>query len=131
MWLDVARDRWNGFPKDRERLLNLIARGSDNLFLLTGDLHSAHAISADLLTPGSLPVRLWEFCSTPFEQQPNTLGFSYSRVRLPVIRKSRLYFQAAQHNFGVVRITFTPQGKAEVTFTIHDEEGKPINSVQA
>jgi alkaline phosphatase D len=27
MWLDVVRDRWNGFPKDRERLLNLIARG--------------------------------------------------------------------------------------------------------
>lgn len=131
MWLDIARDRWNGFPKDRERLLNLIAKGSDNLFLLTGDLHSAHAICVELQSADSLPVKLWEFCSTPLEQQPNTLGLTYSRVRLPVIRQSRIHFRAAQHNFGVVRITFDPQGKADVTFTIHDSMGKPIHSVQA
>jgi phosphodiesterase/alkaline phosphatase D-like protein len=131
MWLDIARDRWNGFPKDRERLLNLIARGSDNLFVLTGDLHSAHAISADLQAPDGFPVRLWEFCSTPFEQQPNKLGFSYRRVRHPFIRQSKLHFTSAENNFGVVRITFNSQGRAEVTFTIHDSMGKPIHSVYA
>jgi hypothetical protein len=42
-----------------------------------------------------------------------------------------LHFTSAENNFGVVRITFNSQGRAEVTFTIHDSMGKPIHSVYA
>ena len=47
-WLDVARDRWSGFPVERERLLEFLASNEiEGLHILTGDLHSAHAIFAE------------------------------------------------------------------------------------
>ncbi|MBU4224378.1 MAG: alkaline phosphatase D family protein, partial [Chloroflexi bacterium] len=68
MWADIPRDRWSGFPKERDRLLHfLAANGIEGVYFLTGDLHSAHAISADLYGPNRQPLRIWEFCSTPFE----------------------------------------------------------------
>ncbi|MEW6718240.1 MAG: alkaline phosphatase D family protein [Chloroflexota bacterium] len=45
MWLNICRDRWSGFTKERDHLLSLLAtEGIEEVYLLAGDLHSAHAV---------------------------------------------------------------------------------------
>jgi phosphodiesterase/alkaline phosphatase D-like protein len=69
---DIANDRWSGYRKKLDQLLFFLAEnGIENLFLLVGDLHEAHAISTELPGPNGKPISLWEFCSTPFKQSIN------------------------------------------------------------
>jgi len=71
---DFTRDRWNGFKLERNRLLNFIATHAiENLYILTGDMHAGHTIEACLNDPTCPPLRLWEFCASPFEQAVNNL----------------------------------------------------------
>ncbi len=72
LFLDIPQDRWSGFPLERNRLLGLLAeKGIENVYLLAGDLHAAHAVRAELYGPHGRSLPLWEFCSTPFEQKPS------------------------------------------------------------
>ncbi len=127
MWSDLPRDRWTGFPKERHRLLQFLADESiEGVHLLTGDLHSAHAISAELRTPKGNGIPLWEFCSTPFNQSPNWLAkAAYLPLAGEPLRNQQLHFVCAENNFGVVRVEFRPQTKPKVSFTIHRLDGAP------
>ena len=118
-WLDVTRDRWNGFPVERERLLEFLAVNEiEGLRILTGDLHTAHAISAELKCPSGRRIPIWEFCSSPFEQSASPSTITYQPLSSKWIdSQKRLFWQTGQ-NFGVVHVDFdsaTPQ----VTFTLH------------
>jgi phosphodiesterase/alkaline phosphatase D-like protein len=60
MWLDIPRDRWSGFPEERNRLIHFLAANDiQGVYLLAGDLHSAHAIRADLYTLQGRDLPLW------------------------------------------------------------------------
>jgi alkaline phosphatase D len=129
MWLDIPRDRWSGFPQERDRLLNfLAANGIEDVYLLAGDLHSAHAVHAELYGPQEKGLPLWEFCSTPFEQVPSSVTRrTYSAPRVSAIKKQELIFTVAEHNFGVVRVDFGSgsgsSSKPKVRFEIYGTNG--------
>lgn len=125
MWADIPRDRWLGFPHERDRLLSFLAtHGIEGVYVLSGDLHSAHAIHAGLFGPQGNDLPLWEFCSSPFEQKPNRLARS-TRVKI----SNRLFkwqdckFVIDQLNFGVVRVSYDQGGKPQVRFDLYGEHG--------
>jgi alkaline phosphatase D len=128
MWVDIARDRWSGFPPERQRLLHfLAANGIEGVYVLCGDLHSAHAICAELYGPQGQVLPLWELCSSPFEQQPNWLSrHTYMPVRGGPIRSQRNYFTIAENNFGVVRVNFSDSGQPQVHFEVYGESGERL-----
>jgi alkaline phosphatase D len=131
MWLDFPRDRWSGFPDERSRLLHfLAAEGIEGVYVLAGDLHSAHAVSASLYGPNGQALQLWEFCSSPFEQVVNQLSrHTYSRLRLPPIRQQTLHFSLAQPNFGLVRVDFSETGQPRVKFEVYGASGEKLQEV--
>ncbi len=71
---DIPKDRWTGFEEERRQFIEALSqRDLRDVYLLAGDLHSAHAIRVEI--PGkSGPIPLWEFCATPFEQEPNRIA---------------------------------------------------------
>ncbi len=131
MWLDIARDRWSGFPGERDRLLHfLAAHDIRGVYLLAGDLHSAHAIRADLSGPQNRSLPLWEFCASPFEQDPNQLASrTYWPLRPGPVKRQQLFFCARQHNFGVVRVDFSTAATPQVRFEVYGEAGELLGAV--
>ena len=125
LWIDIARDRWSGFPAERGRLLNfLTVHNIKGVYLLAGDLHAAHAVRVDLHAPSEDTIRLWEFCSSPFEQSPNRLGFyTYWPLRSHPVKAQQRAFVVAQNNFGVVRVNYSPTGRPVVRFEVYGEKG--------
>lgn len=132
MWTDFPRDRWTGFPKERKRLLNfLAAHAIEGVYLLAGDLHSAHALSADLRGPGGNLIRLWEFCSSPFEQKTNWAArISYLPLMGKPVIKRKLHHIYDQYNFGVVRVDFADPKAPKVRFEIRGSDGKIASQVE-
>jgi phosphodiesterase/alkaline phosphatase D-like protein len=128
LWLDIARDRWSGFPEERRRLLSFIAaHGIEGVYLLTGDLHSAHAVSAGLYGPGGSTIPIYEFCSSPFEQSPNWFtSRTYHPLRSLPLKHQAVKFIVPQTNFGVVRVSFSGSGKPEVAFNLYGEDGSHL-----
>lgn len=126
MWVDITRDRWSGFPEERNRLLHfLAANGIEGVYLLTGDLHSAHAVSAELYGPQGRALPLWEFCASPFEQNSNWLsGRTYTPLRGAPIKSQKLHLYAGHNNYGIVRVDFTEQSQPLVRFEVYREDGK-------
>jgi alkaline phosphatase D len=131
MWLDIPRDRWSGFPRERARLLNfLAAHGIEDVYLLSGDVHSAHAIRADLYGPQHRVLPLWEFGASPFDQTPNLLSsLTYTPLRVRPVRRQRLFFRARQRNFGIVRVDFSAPGRPQVRFEVYGEKGELLGGV--
>jgi alkaline phosphatase D len=126
-WLDFARDRWSGFPEERERLLRFLAEHTiAGVYVLTGDLHAAHAVQAELYSPqGGLPLSLWEFCATPFEQEPNHFySRTYRPIQAEVVKSQQLHFSVRQHNFGLVRVDFSTPGNPRVRFEVYGKMGE-------
>ena len=126
MWLDFARDRWAGFPDERERLLRFLAEhGIAGVYLLAGDLHSAHAIHVGLNGPQGRGLSLWEFCASPFEQAPNWFSSrTYRPFRSEAVKSQKLYFTVPQHNFGLVRVDFSNSNNPGVRFEIYGRTGE-------
>jgi phosphodiesterase/alkaline phosphatase D-like protein len=103
----------------------LAANGIEGVYVLAGDLHSAHAIRSELYGPQERALPLWEFCSTPFEQAPNTLArYTYLPLRSAAIRKQDLQFTIAANNFGLVRVDFKDGVFKQVRFEIYGENGE-------
>jgi phosphodiesterase/alkaline phosphatase D-like protein len=133
-WLDITRDRWNGFPAERERLLKFLAVNEiEGVHIITGDLHTAHAIFAELKCPSGRRIAIWEFCSSPFEQSASPSTITYH----PLISKwigsqKRLFWQTGQ-NFGVVHVDFD-SSTPHVIFTLHYNQNgwktrRPITNI--
>lgn len=125
MFLDFAGDRWGGFPTERERLLKFIGDNDiRNVYVLSGDLHNAHCIEADLRGKNG-PVKLWEFCSTPFEQDTNIAAFSYIRPFTRQIIRQKLHTSIQKHNFGVVKVNFA-EASPHVNFEVYGDDGRRL-----
>jgi phosphodiesterase/alkaline phosphatase D-like protein len=125
LYFDFPRDRWSGFPDERDRLLHfLAANGIQGVYVLAGDLHSSHAVYAELYGPEGRSLPLWEFCSTPFEQSPNKLArWTYAPLRSGPVRSSKRAFHVGQCNFGVVRVSYEGRKPPAVSFTVYGEQG--------
>ena len=132
MWVDFPRDRWSGFRQERSRLLSFLAANDiQGVYLLTGDLHSAHAVRADLYGPQEREIPLWEFCSSPFEQAPEGYTrWSYTPMRDGAIKRQERYFTILEHNFGLVRVDFSAE-KPRVAFEVYGSQGELLASVNA
>ena len=133
LWGDWTHDRWNGYPDERRRLLHLLsANRAEHVYILTGDLHSAHAVETTLQTPTGAPLSLWEFSASPFEQMPNKLTLVAAKaVHTHPIQDYRLHFRLAEPNFGVVKVR-CGDGQPQVRFEIYDDRhDTPRYSVQA
>jgi alkaline phosphatase D len=125
IWLDIPRDRWSGFPEERVRLLNfLAAHGIEGVYLLSGDLHLAHAILADLESPQDRLLPLWEFGASPYDQTPHWLWrLGYRPPRARPVKHQQLFFRVRQRNFGIVRVDFSKSDSPQVKFEVYGENG--------
>lgn len=131
MAIDITADRWPGFPKERSRLLNfLAANGIEGVYILCGDMHSAHAIRAELYGPQGRALPLWELCASPFQQRANWWSrYTYFPWRGRPIRSQHKYFTIAENNFGVIRVDFNDRGLPQVRFDLFGEGGNLLAQI--
>lgn len=122
-WGDIVKDRWPGFPEERERLLRLLADNEiSGVYFLAGDLHEAHAVSADLCAPIGRTLPIWEFSSTPFEQKTNYVARLLKRkTRSPYVCNSNIHYSIDRINYGIVEVEFRAD-KTEVRFDLYYNE---------
>ena len=131
IWVDVQRDRWSGFAGERRRLLSFLADHQvEGVYILAGDLHSAHAVRAELDGLPGKPLALWELCSTPFEQDPNPFStWAHWPFLGKPVRNLKRFFTVSQPNYGVVRVNFDASGQPRVTFDLYGAQGQRLASV--
>jgi alkaline phosphatase D len=132
IWFDIVQDRWAGFRDERERLLEFLAVNEiEGVRILTGDLHSAHAVTAELKSPSGRRIPIAEFCASPFEQESMWISFAYTPTRSKWLARQKRHFYHAKPNFGIVNVDFdspTPH----VTFNLnYNDNGWKKESVTA
>ena len=132
MWADIARDRWSGFSRDRDRLLKLISDNDiDGVYILSGDLHAAFVIQAEINSQQGKKLHLWEFCSSPLEQIPNRwAGLTNSTLPSKWIDHQECKFIRETSNFGAVSVDTTRKDRPEVTFQLYDQSGVLLEEVK-
>jgi alkaline phosphatase D len=124
---DFPKDRWSSFPNERDRLLRMISKhGINGVYFLTGDLHSAHAISANLKQDSGQTVKIWEFCSSPFEQATNFLASLITRKhpKHRLWEAYKVHFIVKRNNYGVVTVYFNDPDHPSVHFDLHYQTRK-------
>lgn len=121
MFGDIANDRWSGFEAERDRLLFFLAeQGIENVFILAGDLHEAHAISAELSGPNGKSIPIWEFCATPFKQAINWMAkLLIVENSSRALRNSHVHFSIGHINYGIVDVQFDKSGAPRITYTVN------------
>jgi phosphodiesterase/alkaline phosphatase D-like protein len=123
-FFDVANDRWMGFPKERQHLLEFLAANEiEGVRILTGDLHSGHAVTAELKCPSGKRIPIAEFCASPFEQKSVWISFGYIPLISKWLMSQKRHFYRAFPNFGLIHVDFDSPAPA-VTFTLHYNNGK-------
>jgi alkaline phosphatase D len=128
MFGDFLGDRWSGFRGERDRLLHFIGDNHvENLFILAGDLHCSHSITAEC-GPKFAPVTIHEYCSSPFEQACNKYAQQmYTSIKTGAVNHPQLHFSVAEPNFGEVRVRF--QGaRPLVNFSLYGKDGRLLAS---
>jgi phosphodiesterase/alkaline phosphatase D-like protein len=125
---DFLGDRWSGFPQEREELIRFIGENRiENVFLLAGDLHSAHYISAEVGDPDA-SVCVEEFCSTPFEQAGNWAArWLYWPVHSPHVHHQTRHFVTDRCNYGIVQVSY-PDGAPQVEFRLYGTDGQQLGT---
>ncbi|MBN2388056.1 MAG: alkaline phosphatase family protein [Anaerolineales bacterium] len=128
MWVDLLGDRWTGFPAERAELLRFIGEnGIEGLHILTGDLHSGHAVRAEV-GPRGRRVPIWEFCASPFEQKCSRCSrLFYSPIPGNTIGRQKVFFTVGEPNYGVIRVTFSVPAKPGVEFQLYDTHGQEVS----
>ncbi|MBI1795372.1 MAG: alkaline phosphatase family protein [Chloroflexi bacterium] len=121
MFGDIANDRWSGFPKERDQLLYFLAeQGIEGVYILAGDLHEAHAISAQLSGPDGKDIPIWEFCATPFKQEINWLAkLLIIEPSSAALKNARVHFSIGKINYGVVEVELDKSGNQKVTYIVN------------
>jgi alkaline phosphatase D len=123
--VDPTGDRWGGFKHERERLLGFIAEhGIKGIHFLVGDLHSAHAVSADVIAENGELFEIKQFCSSPFEQKTSvwTLAFDWL-AKSKFLKNKKLHSPVAKINYGIVNVDFSDKKSPKVTFDLHYKDG--------
>jgi phosphodiesterase/alkaline phosphatase D-like protein len=128
MWTDMLGDRWQGFPGERKEMFEFLGRNDiRGVTFLAGDLHSGHAVRAEV-GPRGQSVPVWEFCASPFQQKCNVnANWMYFPILGSMIRKQKKIFTAKKWNYGVIEVSYPQPGQPHVTFTLYDSEGEPFH----
>ena len=108
--LPFGGGRWDEFPDERRRLVHLInAHQIEGVFFLSGDLHVAHIVEAEL-EGVARPLPTWEFSVSPWGQKVFRYGgLLGTTAHFPGVRASRWLGTWAVPNFGWVRAGTQPQ----------------------
>ncbi|RIW15815.1 alkaline phosphatase family protein [Algoriphagus lacus] len=105
-----AYEKWANFPKERERLLDLIAKsGAKTPILLSGDRHIAEVMK---LTDSRFPEGIYEITSSGLTHTWNTLSEEKNSYRVSDL--------IAKLNYGLATFDWK---KGEVTFQVKGEGG--------
>ena len=125
MFGDFLGDRWSGFRRERDVLLRFIGENRiQNVYLLAGDLHSSHSMTAEC-GDESDPVVIREFCSTPFEQNCNKLaGLLYTSIKTGAVHHPKRHFLVTVPNYGIVQVRFGKNGDPKVDFSLYGTQGQ-------
>lgn len=95
--VDHDSERWDGMPKERERLLQLVSNASTYTIILSGDRHLAEASKLPRSEYTDLKYDLYEFTSSPM-----TSGAGHGRKE--VNRYRVLKHNVRVNNFGLLTI---------------------------
>lgn len=108
-------EKWNNFPQERERLLELLSKSSGEIVLLSGDRHfaSMHAIERN-------GKSIFDLTSSSLNQAGNP---SPGDTDQPL----KIAEPFSGTNFGKIRIGWRNE-KPKLTFEICDENGKVVRS---
>ena len=112
-------EKWNNFPRERQRLLDLIDRttGREPVVLLSGDRHTAEISKLD--RPGKLPV--YDVTSSSL----NTVGSS----PLDEPNQYRVGERFRPENFGLIEIDWS--GKSpKLSLQLRDVDGKTVREAK-
>lgn len=108
-------EKWGNFPKERQRLFDLIERTkADNVFLLSGDRHIASISKIELPKYGPLYEITSSALNQPNEYPDNDthyIGQSYNK-----------------ENYAVAQIDWD---KKQIEFTVRDIKGEVVNNISA
>lgn len=105
-----AYEKWANFPKEREKLLDLIAKsGAKTPILLSGDRHIAEVMK---LTDSRFPEGIYEITSSGLTHTWNTLSEEKNSYRVSDL--------IAKLNYGLATFDWK---KGEVTFHVKGEGG--------
>ena len=131
-WLDISQDRWAGFRSERERLFELLAVNEiEGVHILTGDIHTAHTVSAELKCPSGRHIPIWEFCASPFEQKSPWVSITYIPVFSKWITNQKKHFRQTGQNFGIVHVDFE-NSSPRVTLNLHyNKDGWHTRSISS
>jgi alkaline phosphatase D len=119
---DYSLDRWSGYPRERNRLMHYLSEHEiEDVYLLTGDLHSGHAISVDIRCRSGKNIPLWEFCASPFEQHSSWLARLLTLRWMPnkLWENYKVHFVKGSFNYGVVNVNFEEPENPKVEFELH------------
>jgi alkaline phosphatase D len=108
----VLADQWDGYPLQRQRVLDAIADAPAPTVVVTGDIHASAAgpLRSDPADPAS-PVIGAEFVGTSISSDNGDFGALFDSIFAPAFE----YFQSARR--GYVRCEFTPAA-ATATYVV-------------
>ncbi len=98
--VDHDSERWDGMPKERDRLLQLVSNASAYTIILSGDRHLAEASKLPRSEYTDLKYDLYEFTSSPM-----TSGAGHGRKE--VNRYRLLKNNVRVNNFGLLTIDWS------------------------
>ncbi len=108
----TGRESWANLPRERERLIRLIARtGARGVVFLSGDVHLAEIARRTERTP----YPLWEVTSSALNQRGRRAGPNRNRVLGPY----------GEPNFGLIEIDWS-RPDPEIRLAIHNLRGEEV-----
>ncbi len=111
---EVGRDAWGNFPRERQRLFDLVAEtGANGVLFLSGDVHFAEMSESD-----EGPYPMIDFTSSPLAA-PSVGNELLTNTR----RISDAY---PEHNFGLVEIDWDAEPSPVVVLRVMDVEGVEV-----
>ncbi len=123
-FLLLPYDRWEGYPAEREELLNFISdNGIENVIFLVTDLHAA---VVNTLENGCKEIIVGPIARETLGEELENLGVPLEALEglLPDIE----YYELNAYNYGLVRV-LTGETPARVVIEIKDAEGNVLNTV--
>ncbi|MXZ55943.1 MAG: alkaline phosphatase family protein [Gammaproteobacteria bacterium] len=117
--VDHDSERWDGMPKERDRLLQLVSNASAYTIILSGDRHLAEASKLPRSEYTDLKYDLYEFTSSPM-----TSGAGHGRKEINRYRVMKKNVRV--NNFGLLTIDWSADAiKAEFI----NRRGKSVQQI--
>jgi alkaline phosphatase D len=111
---ELGRDAWGNFPRERQRLFDLIGEtAADGVVFLSGDVHFAEISQSD-----EGPYPMIDFTSSPLAA-PSVGNEALANSR----RISDTY---SDYNFGLIEIDWKAESSSVLTLRLLDKKGRDV-----